>query len=92
MLFYQNDPVQDLRLTKDMETFKNNALEVVKNTMTVRVKDRMCFCEDPSVLTMKSQECFLLMFYPSLKCIPLHKTFLKKHSCSVVLFSLSLGE
>ncbi len=92
MLFYQNDPVQDLRLTKDMETFKNNALEVVKNTMTVRVKDRMCFCEDSSVLTMKSQECFLSMFYPSLKCIPLHKTFLKKHSCSVVLFSLSLGE
>ncbi|XP_016422600.1 uncharacterized protein LOC107751388 [Sinocyclocheilus rhinocerous] len=30
-----NDPVQDLRLTKDMETFKNNVLQVVKNTMTI---------------------------------------------------------
>ncbi|XP_016332627.1 protein LAP2-like [Sinocyclocheilus anshuiensis] len=30
-----NDLVQDLRLTKDMETFKNNALQVVKNTMTI---------------------------------------------------------
>ncbi|RXN27317.1 leucine-rich repeat-containing 1 [Labeo rohita] len=30
-----NDPVQDLRQTKDTETFKNNALQVVKNTMTI---------------------------------------------------------
>ncbi|KAL1263481.1 hypothetical protein QQF64_006220 [Cirrhinus molitorella] len=29
------DPVQDLRPTKDVETFKNNALQVVKNTMTI---------------------------------------------------------
>ncbi|XP_043090482.1 erbin [Puntigrus tetrazona] len=30
-----NDPAQDLRPTKDTETFKNNALQVVKNTMTI---------------------------------------------------------
>ncbi|CAM4725038.1 unnamed protein product [Leuciscus chuanchicus] len=29
-----NEPGQDLRTMKDMETFKNNALQVVKNTMT----------------------------------------------------------
>ncbi|KAG1941546.1 protein scribble [Pimephales promelas] len=30
-----NEPVQDLRPMKDTETFKNNALQVVKNTMTI---------------------------------------------------------
>ncbi|KAK9963964.1 hypothetical protein ABG768_005175 [Culter alburnus] len=30
-----NEPAQDLRPMKDMETFRNNALQVVKNTMTI---------------------------------------------------------
>lgn len=44
MLFCQNEQAQDLRPMKDMETFKNSALQVVKNTMTVRVEDSKYFC------------------------------------------------